>query len=101
MPADYARHNLDRLQRAGAAVGSDVSALAKAAYLAHHLGPGDAVRFLGKGLSSARAETLLAAQVGRSAATSRIAAAGEPAHAHRVWLTAYVDRHIRPEKFLA
>ena len=99
--ADYARHNLDRLQRAGAAVGSDVSALAKAAYLAHHLGPGDAIRFLGKGLSSARAEALLAAQVGRSAATSRIAAAGEPAYAHRQWLTAYVDRHIRPEKFLA
>ena len=99
--ADYARGNLDRLKRSGADIGGSVEDIARAAYLAHHLGPGDAVRFLREGLSDGRAGVLLAAQVGRNAAATRIAAAGEPAQAHRQWLTAYVERHVRPEKFLA
>lgn len=99
--ADYARRNLDRLKRAGVEPGDSIAAIGKAAYLAHHLGPGDAVRFLRKGLPDAHAGRLLAAQVGPAAAASRIAAAGEAAEAHRIWLTTYVDRRIQPRKFLA
>jgi len=99
--ADYARGNLDRLARRGPSTGTGIGDIARSAWLAHHLGVGDAQRFLAGGLSSARAETLLAAQVGLSAATRRIAAAGDAASAHRQWLMAYLDRHLTPTKFTA
>ncbi len=99
--ADYARSNLRRLERAGVVIGADPASVASAAYLSHHLGPGDAVRFLGQGLAPARAGHLLAAQVGRASAGQRIAAAGCPAAAHRQWLLSYVERHVRPDRFTA
>jgi len=97
--ADYARRNLQRLERAGADIGEGVAEIARAAYLGHHLGPGDAARFLTGGLEPARARRLLNAQVGLASAARRVAEAGDATAAHREWLTAYVERRIRPERF--
>lgn len=97
--ADYAANSLKGLRRAGVAVGDSVEAIARSAYLGHHLGLGDATRFLKSGLSEARARTLLGAQIGISAAVSRIAEAGDAAAAHRDWLSGYLDRKIRPGRF--
>ncbi len=98
--ADHAAANLARLRNSG--VRADTPAdEARAAYLAHHLGLGDALRFLGSGLAEQRAGQLLAAQVGTVAADRRIASAGSATDAHRDWLMAYVDRRIRPARFVA
>ncbi|MDP9414836.1 MAG: peptidoglycan-binding protein [Pseudomonadota bacterium] len=99
--ADYARANLDRLRKAGVAIGGDVKGTAQAAYLGHHLGVGDAIKFLKGGLDPSRARTLLNAQVGSASASRRIAQAGDAAGAHRTWLLDYVGRHIRPTRFEA
>jgi len=97
--ADYAHGNLRQLERSGVRVGESAESIARIAYLGHHLGPGDAARFLNGGLESGRARRLLAAQVGDSAAARRVAEAGDAASAHRQWLSAYVDRRINPERF--
>jgi len=97
--ADHAAANLARLRASGVRA-DDTPAAARAAYLAHHLGLGDALRFLGSGLQDRRAGRLLAAQVGTTAAGRRIAEAGSAAAAHREWLLAYVDRRIRPARFV-
>lgn len=99
--ADYARNNLERLKDAGIDQGSNVNGIARAAYFAHHLGVGDAIRFLKQGLDSHRAARLLAAQIGSSEANQRIAACGDAAQAHRDWLMDYVARRIRPSRFSA
>lgn len=96
--ADYALANLNALEKQGLVHdGLPPEELAKRAYLAHHLGPGDAVRFLTRGLDPSRARVLLASQIGGDAAAHRIRAAGNAAEAHRQWLTAYVDRKVRIE----
>ncbi|URD61391.1 peptidoglycan-binding protein [Sphingomonas sp. KRR8] len=97
--ADYARANLDRLARHGLQVGSSVEAVARTAWLAHHLGAGDAQRFLTGGLTDSRSSQLLSAQVGAASAGRRIAAAGDASSAHRQWLLSYLDRHLTPDKF--
>ncbi|AXK44130.1 peptidoglycan-binding protein [Erythrobacter aureus] len=97
--ADYARGNIDHLRRSGIRVGDTPSEFARAAYLGHHLGPGDAVRFLGGGLSPSRAETLLKAQIGSRKATNQIQSTGCAATAHRKWLNGYISSHIQPDKF--
>lgn len=98
--ADYARRNLDRLETAGVRIGESAREIARAAYLGHHLGPGDSVRFLSRGgLESGRARQLLEAQIGSAAARARIAGAGEPTAAHRDWLLGFIDSHVRPERF--
>lgn len=100
--ADYARRNLDRLEGAGVRIGETAGEIARAAYLGHHLGPGDAVRFLGvNGLDPARARQLLAAQVGSAEAGRRIAAAASATDAHRAWLVGFMDKRVRPERFAA
>ncbi|WP_114955035.1 lytic transglycosylase domain-containing protein [Sphingosinicella terrae] len=101
--ADYADHNLARLRRGGVDFGDNVERIARGAYLAHHLGPGDAMRFLARGgLDDGRAARLLAAQVGPSGASRRVAAAaGDASEAHRQWLLSYLDRRIRPDRFTA
>lgn len=99
--ADYARSNLDALDAAGVQLPTTDDALARLAYLGHHLGAGDAVKFLSGGLGEARARLLLTAQVGRQAAAERIAAFGDAAAAHRDWLTGYVGQRIVPERFAA
>jgi hypothetical protein len=98
--ADHAAANL-RMLRARGIAPSDETATARAAYLAHHLGLGDTLRYLGAGLGEQRAGHLLAAQVGGAAAERRIAAAGNAVSAHRAWLDTYVDRRIQPARFLS
>lgn len=99
--ADYARANLDALARAGVVIGEGPQAVAQAAYLGHHLGRGDAIRFLKGGLDSDRARTLLNAQIGTASANRRIAASGDAAIAHRAWLLDFMGKNIRPERFSA
>lgn len=97
--ADYASKNLDWLKRSGVSIDETATSVARAAYLGHHLGPGDAARFLNGGLDPARAHRLLNAQVGPVSAARRISVAGDAAGAHRQWLNAYVERQIRPERY--
>ncbi|MCX8476626.1 MAG: peptidoglycan-binding protein [Sphingomonas sp.] len=99
--ADLAKGNLDRLEKAGVRVRTDAETLAKAAYLGHHLGLGDAKKFLSGGIEAGRARMLLSAQIGSSAAEQRIASAGDATQAHRQWLLGFIDRRIRPEAFAA
>ena len=99
--ADYARQNLDGLRRAGVAVANDAEGLAKGAYLGHHLGLGDAIRFMKGGLDPSRARVLLGAQVGSAKAVQQIAAAGDASAAHRSWFLNYVERNVRVERFAA
>lgn len=87
--ADFAAANLARLGVRRGAAGE-----ARLAWLAHHLGLGDAARYLGRGIGAARAGALLAAQIGAGAAARLIARAGDAAAAHRAWLEAYVRRKI-------
>lgn len=97
--ADLAKTNLDRLEKSGVRIRTDSETLAKAAYLGHHLGLGDAKKFLSGGIDSGRARMLLSAQIGSSAAEQRIASTGDATQAHRQWLLGFIDRRIRPEAF--
>jgi hypothetical protein len=97
--ADYARHNVDKLKRAGVSIGGSTNAISRVAYLAHHLGRGDAERFLGHGIPEGRARELLAAQIGVERAGERINRAGSATAAHREWLNGYVERQVRPQRF--
>jgi hypothetical protein len=99
--ADYAHRSVTLLEKAGIAIGDDITTVARAAYLGHHLGTADAVRFLTGGLGSGRARLLLDSQVGSAAASRRIASVGDAASAHRSWLLDYIDRHITPTRFAA
>ena len=97
--ADYARSNIDTIRKAGIKTGDNPDALAKVAYLGHHLGPGDAIRFLKDGLGERRATRLLKAQIGSAPALERIARTGDATAAHRDWLNTYIARKIRPDRF--
>ena len=97
--ADYAQANLKLLKRSGVATGEDPSAVARTAYLAHHLGPGDAIKYLKTGLSDERAGLLLRAQIGGGRASQAIARTGDASAAHRAWLDNYVGSRVRPERF--
>ncbi|UUX98960.1 peptidoglycan-binding protein [Sphingomonas sp. J315] len=97
--ADYARANLKTLERSGVATGEDASAVARTAYLAHHLGPGDAIKYLKTGLTDERAGLLLRAQIGGGRASQAIARTGDASAAHRAWLDNYVGSRVRPERF--
>jgi|APFEC2959095136_1045048.scaffolds.fasta_scaffold00060_30 hypothetical protein len=97
--ADYARQSLHKIAAAGIAIGSTADQIAKTAYLGHNLGVGDAVKFLRGGLNDGHARRLLDAQIGSASAATRIAAAGSAAAAHRNWLTGFLSRHIRPDRF--
>lgn len=99
--ADYAKGNLDRLRSAGVQIGTGLDAIAQAAYFGHHLGIGDAIKFMKGGLSGGRARRLLDAQIGNGAASRRIADAGDATSAHRNWLLGYVGRNIRTARFAA
>ena len=97
--ADYARSNIATIRKAGIRTGDNPDALAKLAYLGHHLGPGDAIRYLKGGLSDGRATRLLKAQIGAAPALDRIARVGDASAAHRNWLDTYIARKIRPDRF--
>lgn len=92
--ADYARANVARLRQAGAAIGESASDLARAAYIGHQLGPGDAIRFYNGRLDAERARHLLSTQIGAEKASRHIASAGDAALAHRGWLLGYVEKFI-------
>ena len=93
--ADYAGHNLSVLRAAGIRLEGTVQDIARGAYIGHHLGARDAIRFLKGGLDPDRARMLLKAQIGAVAANQRIAASGDSVQAHRQWLTSYVARAVR------
>lgn len=97
--ADYASRSLAQLKQAGIAIGDDMDAVARAAYIGHHLGVGDAIRFLKGGLDSGRATVLLKAQIGSASASARIMRAGDAATAHRSWLLDFVSRNVTPARF--
>lgn len=97
--ADLARGNLDRLEASGIRVRTDAETLAKSAYLSHHLGLGDAKKFLAGGIEPGRARMLLSAQIGSAAAEQRIAGTGDATRAHRQWLLGFIERRIRPDRF--
>lgn len=97
--ADYAKANLAQLRAAGVQIGDSVESIAQSAYVGHHLGLGDAIRFLSVGLDPGHARALLRAQVGGAAAEARIAEAGGAARAHRDWLLGFVSRNIQPARF--
>lgn len=99
--ADFARANLARLRAAGVPVNDDPASLARAAYLGHHLGAGDAVRFYSGTIGPERARALLVAQIGPGRAAQAIAQTGDASQAHRQWLLAYVAKAVRPQRYLA
>ncbi len=98
--ADYARANLDRFSANGIALPiHDARAMARMAYLGHHLGARDALRFLSSGLDAGRARQLLASQIGDQAALRAIGQSGNATAAHRNWLDNYLERRINPDRF--
>lgn len=97
--ADFAKANLAQIERAGVKLGDQPGRIAQLAYIGHHLGAGDAARFMAGTLPADRAKHLLRAQIGSHEADRRIAAAGCAAAAHRAWLTEYVGRHINLSRF--
>jgi hypothetical protein len=97
--ADYARNNLKYLERAGVRIGESAAAVGRVAYIAHHLGVGDTVRFMRNGIPEERARTLLSAQIGSAKAAERIDQAGSAKLAHREWLNGFVARQVRPHRF--
>lgn len=99
--ADFARNNLNHLKRSGLTITAETRDISRAAYLTHHLGLGDAEKFLKGNIGAGRARTLLQAQIGSADAEKRIASAGDATRAHRQWLLGYIDRNIRPDRFAA
>lgn len=99
--ADYARANLDRMRGHGISLGTDARDIARAGYIGHHLGVGDALRFYNGTLGEARARVLLMAQIGERQAAQRIVSSGDATAAHRAWLLGHIDRNVRPERYAA
>jgi hypothetical protein len=99
--ADYARGNVEAMRRRGIAIGNDAQSLARAAYIGHHLGPGDAIRFYDGTIAPERARILLGAQIGADRAMRRIARSGNAPLAHRQWLMSHIDAHVRPGRYTA
>ena len=93
--ADYSRGNIERLKAAGVTVGDNAKDLGRVAYMAHYMGPGDAIRFMKGQLSESRSRLLLNAQVGAAEASRRIARTGDAGLAHARWLYAHIDRNLR------
>ncbi|ABP58870.1 LysM peptidoglycan-binding domain-containing protein [Enterobacter sp. 638] len=98
---DYGLYNLAQLQAAGYSVDTlNDAAKAKIFYLAHHLGLGDAKRFIRKTITEENAHKLLVAQIGaKKAATKASKNSNSYVKGHRMWLSEYIDRNIRLEKF--
>ena len=99
--ADFAHHSLSQLARAGISIGQSVDQIAKAAYLGHNLGIGDAINFLRGGLGEGRARHLLDAQVGSADAARRIAQAGSAGAAHHNWLAEFMDKRVNADRFIS
>ncbi len=93
--ADYSRSNIDRMKAAGVRAGSSAKDIGRIAYMAHYMGPGDAIRFMKGQLSEGRSRLLLNAQVGMAEAGRRIAQSGDATAAHARWLQTHIDRNLR------
>jgi len=73
---------------------------AKMFYLAHHLGLGDAKRFIRKTITEENAHKLLVGQVGaKNAATKASKNSNSYVKGHRTWLCEYIDTQIDLENF--
>jgi len=100
---DYGLYNLAQLQAAGYSVDTLNDAnKAKIFYLTHHLGLGDAKRFIRKTITEESAHKLLVAQVGAKRAASFANNPGNDGSyvkGHRAWLSDYIDRNINLENF--
>lgn len=98
---DYGLYNLAQLQAAGYSVDTLNDAnKAKIFYLTHHLGLGDAKRFIRKTITEESAHKLLVAQVGaKNAAERAFKNSNSYIKGHRTWLSDYIDRNINLEKF--
>lgn len=101
--ADYAVANLAILRQAGVLPATlDPAATAKLAYLAHHEGPGRAIKFL-RGQMGYVTPAILAANVPNPARRQTLLAAadGNVGTAYRQWFAGYVDANIDVTQFMA
>jgi len=100
--ADYGRANLASMKAAGV-VGADVgpAGLAKLAYLAHHEGPGTAVKLL-KGNMAYVTPKQFSDNVPDAARRANYVAAagGNLGLGYRAWLAEYTDKNIDVRKFM-
>jgi len=95
---DYGRINLRELSCKGYLVRDlNDGEKAKIMYLCHHLGSGDACKFIDDTMTSDHALYLLKTQLGSEqlAAKKAIEAGGSPLQAHREWLSEFIDRNIK------
>ena len=97
---DYGLYNLAQLQAAGFSVDTlNDAEKAKIFYLTHHLGLADAKHFIRKTITEESAHKLLVAQIGAKRAAKSAKNNGSYIKGHRTWLSEYIDRNIRLEKF--
>lgn len=98
---DYAKQNMGVLSTAGYSFDSlNDGEKAKIAYLGHHLGGGDAKKFIENTISPTRAQHLLEQQVGidqaRKWATNN---GGDYLAGHRAWLDWFINDHVKLDHF--
>ena len=93
---DYGLYNLAQLQTAGYSVDTlNDAEKAKIFYLTHHLGLGDAKRFIRKTITEESAHKLLVAQIGaKNAAAKASENSNSYVKGHRAWLSKYIDDKI-------
>ena len=97
---DYGLYNLAQLQAAGYSVDTlNDAEKAKIFYLTHHLGLGDAKRFIRKTITEENAHKLLVAQIGAKKAAKSAKDYGSYVEGHRVWLRKYIEDNIQLDKF--
>jgi len=98
---DYGLYNLAQLQAAGYSVDTlNDAEKAKIFYLTHHLGLGDAKRFIRKTITEESAHKLLVAQIGAKNAASKASKnSNSYVKGHRAWLCKYIDDNIQLDKF--
>jgi len=97
---DYGLYNLAQLQTAGYSVDTlNDAEKAKIFYLTHHLGLGDAKRFIRKTITEESAHKLLVAQVGAKKAAKSAKDYRSYVEGHRKWLRKYIDDNINLKGF--
>jgi hypothetical protein len=97
---DYGLYNLAQLQTAGYSVDTlNDAEKAKIFYLTHHLGLGDAKRFIRKTITEESAHKLLVAQVGAKKAAKSAKDYGSYVEGHRAWLSDYINNNINLKGF--
>ncbi|MBL8743787.1 MAG: type VI secretion system tip protein VgrG, partial [Myxococcales bacterium] len=98
--AEYAKGNLDTLERAGFITSETTDdERARLAYLAHHEGPQGAKDFLRGTIPEARAAELLSTNAGKKTAAELTAKHGNARAAYTHWLNGYVSKKIVPSRY--